>query len=276
MTEPLLQPDRGQPAHTITLIAADAFDAWLAQQPPSVRAVAAAQRFAGKRRQPRRSFPMATAGDWSVAAGRDEPERRPGRSPGSPRRCREGCYRLARRAGPPTLGWLLAQYRFDRYRKAEGSGVRASCCTRDVAAIERRCALAAATALVRDMVNTGASDMGPAELEAAAQTLAKRQGAALTVTRGDALATGYPMIHAVGQAAVTGARAAPDRARMGQPRASAHRDRRQGRLLRHRRARHQAVVGHAADEEGHGRRRARAGAGASWSWRRSCRSGSTC
>ena len=37
---------------------------------------------------------------------------------------------------------------------------------------------------------------------------------------------------------------------------------RQGRLLRHGRARHQAVLEHAADEEGHGRRRADAGAGA--------------
>jgi len=38
-------------------------------------------------------------------------------------------------------------------------------------------------------------------LEAAAETLAKRHGATVTTTRGDALATGYPMIHAVGQAA---------------------------------------------------------------------------
>lgn len=55
--------------------------------------------------------------------------------------------------------------------------------------------------MVRDLVNTGASDLGPAELEAAVETLAARHGATVTTTRGDALASGYPMIHAVGQAA---------------------------------------------------------------------------
>jgi leucyl aminopeptidase len=43
--------------------------------------------------------------------------------------------------------------------------------------------------------------MGPADLEAAAQALATRHQALLTVTRGDALATGFPMIHTVGLAA---------------------------------------------------------------------------
>uniref|UniRef100_UPI0035932CC3 leucyl aminopeptidase family protein n=1 Tax=Blastomonas sp. TaxID=1909299 RepID=UPI0035932CC3 len=60
---------------------------------------------------------------------------------------------------------------------------------------------AEATAWVRDMVNTPAEDMGPAALEAAAEALAGRYGARIEVTRGDALETGYPMIHAVGRAA---------------------------------------------------------------------------
>ena len=71
----------------------------------------------------------------------------------------------------------------------------------DPARIAETVRLADATALVRDLVNTPASDLGPAELEAAAEVLAKRHGATLTVTRGDALATGYPMVHTVGQAA---------------------------------------------------------------------------
>ena len=61
--------------------------------------------------------------------------------------------------------------------------------------------LANATAKVRDLVNTGASDLGPAELEAEAEALAAQYGATITVTRGDALAQGFPMIHIVGQAA---------------------------------------------------------------------------
>jgi leucyl aminopeptidase len=43
--------------------------------------------------------------------------------------------------------------------------------------------------------------MGPDQIEAQAQAVATRHGGAMTVTRGDALETGYPMIHAVGRAA---------------------------------------------------------------------------
>ena len=68
----------------------------------------------------------------------------------------------------------------------------------------------------------------------------------------------YPAIHAVGQAATL--RAAARRLRLGRSRASEGDDRRQGRLLRLRRARHQAVRRHVADEKRHGRSRLRAGA----------------
>ncbi len=61
--------------------------------------------------------------------------------------------------------------------------------------------MAAATAWVRDLVNTPAGDLGPADLEAEAEALAKRHGAVVTVRRGDEIAQGYPMIHAVGRAA---------------------------------------------------------------------------
>ena len=59
-------------------------------------------------------------------------------------------------------------------------------------------------------------------------------------------------------------RAAPDRIALGQRRASARRAGRQGRVLRHRRPRHQDRRRHAQHEEGHGRRRARDRAGANW------------
>ena len=75
--------------------------------------------------------------------------------------------------------------------------------------------LAEATALVRDLVNTGASDLGPGEIEAQVETLAKKHGGTLAVTRGDSLATGYPMIHAVGQAAARDPGAPPGRTGMG-------------------------------------------------------------
>ncbi len=59
---------------------------------------------------------------------------------------------------------------------------------------------AEAVALTRDLVNTPSSDMGPQELEAAARKLAKEHGARFRKVAGKALATGFPMIHAVGRA----------------------------------------------------------------------------
>ncbi|HFQ15793.1 MAG TPA: leucyl aminopeptidase family protein, partial [Rhodobacteraceae bacterium] len=98
------------------------------------------------------------------------------------------------------LGWLLAGYRFDRYRKnpAPRAMLKAPQGV-DAARLE---AIAAAEALTRDLINTPTSDMGPAELEAAARTLAREFGARISVTEGAALlADNLPMIHAVGRAA---------------------------------------------------------------------------
>ncbi|AXC48689.1 leucyl aminopeptidase family protein [Paracoccus suum] len=106
--------------------------------------------------------------------------------------------------GIASLGWLLGLYRFDRYTKpAEGPARAAPICPEGVdrARIE---ALAAGEALSRDLINTPASDLGPAELEAAARTLAERCGATVEVTTGgDLLAANLPMIHAVGRAAAS-------------------------------------------------------------------------
>jgi leucyl aminopeptidase len=52
--------------------------------------------------------------------------------------------------------------------------------------------------LARDLVNTPANDMGPAELEAAARALAKSHGAKVAVVSGAALTKNYPLIAAVG------------------------------------------------------------------------------
>ena len=73
--------------------------------------------------------------------------------------------------------------------------------TSDVAQIDSIVREAEAVALVRDLVNTPAADMGPGDLEAQAAAIAKAHDAVLTVTKGHDLETGYPMIHAVGAAA---------------------------------------------------------------------------
>jgi leucyl aminopeptidase len=99
------------------------------------------------------------------------------------------------------LGWLLAGYRFDRYRKRDARPLAQLIAPPGVNAT--RLAFAArAEALTRDLINTPAADMGPDELEAAMRDLAERHGAHVTATTGDALIdANLPLIHTVGRAA---------------------------------------------------------------------------
>ncbi|HKT77806.1 MAG TPA: leucyl aminopeptidase family protein, partial [Sphingobium sp.] len=198
----LLKADNNQAAHLIQIVDAESFESWLAAQPERVRAVAQAQKFAGKP-QEHAIIPGEDGAGWSVVAGVAHRARL-----GSwclarlAEQLPEGVYRLAdAAAGAAMLGWLTAQYRFDRYRKEEAPSGPRVLLTRDIAQIDAAVRLAQAVALVRDLVNTPAADMGPAELEGAAAKVAESFGAALTVTRGDALEQGFPMIHAVGKAA---------------------------------------------------------------------------
>jgi leucyl aminopeptidase len=114
-----------------------------------------------------------------------------------------GTYALAAPLAPrdrdeAALGWLLAAYRFGRYKQASPQGARLVAPEgTDAARIE---AIARGEALTRDLINTPAADMGPDELEAAARALADAHGAAIEVTRGAALEEGFPLIHAVGRA----------------------------------------------------------------------------
>ncbi len=99
------------------------------------------------------------------------------------------------------LGWALAQYRFDRYRR-EATPAAPKRLAAPETAVREAIADAAAVGLVRDLVNTPAADMGPAALADAAQSLAAAFDAEVTVITGDELLTqGFPAIHAVGRAA---------------------------------------------------------------------------
>jgi leucyl aminopeptidase len=97
------------------------------------------------------------------------------------------------------LGWLVGAYRFSRYRAPPTAG-RATLVTPGSADMMYAEAAAAATALARDLINTPANDMGPAELAKAAADVAQRFGAEMKVVVGQELkARNYPLIHAVGQ-----------------------------------------------------------------------------
>jgi leucyl aminopeptidase len=97
--------------------------------------------------------------------------------------------------------WHQGAYRFDRYK----SGDPKETATLDDGDILDPGALEAevrAHNLVRDLVNTPANDMGPADIADAAREVALRHGAEFKVITGDDLLTqNYPAIHAVGRAA---------------------------------------------------------------------------
>jgi leucyl aminopeptidase len=115
-----------------------------------------------------------------------------------------GIYRIdsdldTKAANNAALGWALATYVFSRYgktrRKFPNLVWPKGCDRRRVAhAID-------ATYLVRDLINTPANDMGPAELAAAAETLARRHKARVKTIVGEALLKkNFPAVHIVGRA----------------------------------------------------------------------------
>lgn len=102
------------------------------------------------------------------------------------------------------LGYLLAAYRFDRYRAAPtpSKGERAQIKAPAQGRAARLLAMAEAEFLTRDLINTPAADMGPADLQHAFFDLGERFGATTSAIIGDdLLAQNFPMIHAVGRAA---------------------------------------------------------------------------
>jgi leucyl aminopeptidase len=120
-----------------------------------------------------------------------------------PSRLPPGRYALegaenARQATRAALGWALGSYSFTRYRKRERKAIDLvwpKDCDRDQVTHT-----AEAIYLVRDLVNTPAADLGPAELADAARALARKYRAKVQVTVGDALLKhNFPMIHAVGK-----------------------------------------------------------------------------
>jgi len=108
--------------------------------------------------------------------------------------------------GAVALGALLGGYAFRRYRTepAPGASVTVLAHAGDAApAAERAQVLADAVSLVRDLVNTGPSDLVPAMFAARAEQVASASGLAITVLDEDALAKGgYGGILGVGQGSV--------------------------------------------------------------------------
>jgi leucyl aminopeptidase len=197
----LLRPDKGQPATALHLVDKKGFDAWLKKQPARVRQAVSAQGFQGEGYQ--LAILPGEQAEWSAVLGvANVDELSPWCLAKASESLPEGKYRVEGRApGPAALGWLLAQYRFERYKKAEGKAGPRVLLSSEPARIEEIVRLAESVNLVRDLVNLPAGDLGPAELEAAVREVGAESGAEIAVTSGAALEEGYPMIAAVGRAA---------------------------------------------------------------------------
>ncbi|MEM1362624.1 MAG: leucyl aminopeptidase family protein [Pseudomonadota bacterium] len=97
------------------------------------------------------------------------------------------------------LGWLLAGYVFDKY--AEAAAPEAQLVAPDGIDTDRLQIIAEGEAALRDLINTPANDMGPAELETAIREIGRAYGAEVDTVIGDALLMeNFPLIHAVGRA----------------------------------------------------------------------------
>ena len=110
-----------------------------------------------------------------------------------------GTYRFANAphdARLAALAFALGAYQFTRYRKAEACNVRLV--VPDGVDGDDLSRIAEGVSLARDLINTPANDMGPAELEDAARALAGQHGAKFSVTSGAELEKNFPLIHAVG------------------------------------------------------------------------------
>jgi leucyl aminopeptidase len=189
-------------ATPIIALTRDAYDAWLQSQPAARRTWIGA---CGFRTQPgsfcllpgeggklEEVLLLIDAGEpiWSFA--------------GLPAALPPGVYRLDQGMRPAAasraaLGWCLGSYAFTRYK--ENARAPARLVWPKSADEGQVIHTAEAIALVRDLINTPANDLGPAQLAEAARSLAKRHRAKCTVIAGDALLKrNYPAVHAVGRA----------------------------------------------------------------------------
>lgn len=196
----LIQPDRGQKAILIHLVNKDGFPDWVKTLSGGQRAALNAQKFDGSGYQ----VGIVPDGDsWFAVGGVADPDKLSSWCMAKlAETLPEGVYRRAKgEPGPALHGWQTAQYQFTRYKKPDKPVGPRVLLTKEVKKIDAAVAEAKATCLVRDLVNTPAEDMGPAALEEQCEKLARTHGGQLSVTRGDQLEQGYPMIHAVGRAA---------------------------------------------------------------------------
>lgn len=99
------------------------------------------------------------------------------------------------------LGWALGCYSFQSYKKTKNKN--AKLCISDAKDKNYIESLIQSVFIVRDMVNTPASEMMPQDIAQCAETIAAQYKASVHACVGDRLVSeNFPVIHAVGRASV--------------------------------------------------------------------------
>ena len=189
--------------------------AWLEQQDAATGAWLQSARFRAERHQyvtlpgPDGSVRGAVLGLGASSAG-DGLE--PWWLAGAADRLPPGAWRIANEldahsATAAALGWGYGAYRFERYKAPNRPLAEQAKLVpppqADMTYVRRALG---ALAMARDLVNTPAADMTPERLSAEALAMAEERGATGREVVGEALAEGYPAIHAVGRAATNAPR----------------------------------------------------------------------
>jgi leucyl aminopeptidase len=180
---------------------------WLGEQPPEIASWVRAHAFQAERHRVL-TYPGAQGGIAGAVVGlgslRSVDDLKLWHSAGLADRLPAQTYYVANtlRAEAAThfvLGWLVGAYRMTRYRSAPPAAQRAVLVAPPTADLVYAEAAASASSLARDLINTPANDLGPAELATAATDLASRYGARSSVIVGEELkAREFHLIHGVG------------------------------------------------------------------------------
>jgi leucyl aminopeptidase len=211
-----LSPERAGSARPLWLVTEATCARWLTRQPPAIQAWVRQNGFSPERHRVL-ALPSAAGGVSAALVGLgalDSPAMLSlWHAAGLPDRLPPGPYALAEplpsaAATQFALGWCVGSYRMSRYRAPSGAlatftggAERAQLVAPKDADIEYALRAAQACAMARDLINTPANDLGPAELAEAAGQLALRFDAECAVTIGEQLIPArYPLVYEVGKA----------------------------------------------------------------------------
>jgi leucyl aminopeptidase len=203
----LLSEADAQGARPIWLVGEQGLSSWLELQPAAVRSWVKTHGFQAEKQKllliPSGSADGIAGAVLGLGATPDLSEPTLWTSAGLPDRLPPGRYRFAGSfstvgATQLALGWEYGAYRFARYRKS--SAELPALVAPTGADLEYVRLASQALGEARDLINTPANDLGPAELGEAVQRLALQHEAECRIIVGDdLLRQNYPLIYEVGK-----------------------------------------------------------------------------